>query len=298
MKNLLRIISLASLVFVVSCGGGGALTAVDGAVDLSGGIAPGEIVKLDGTWNFYWKKLLPPDQIPSGRSGSVPVTVPSIWNGVQIGSETIPGKGYATYHAVITLPYDEDIYAFKILDAATSYRLYVDGRLIAENGKVAESEEAYIPEYRPQTAAFTLTKPAEGNISSVDVVIHVSNYYHRKGGIWESIRFGRFEDIAHERDRRLALEMFLFGFIFIMVIYHFGLFLLRREDRSTLYFGLFCLTLALKAVLGGERAVMIFIPGISWTVLTRLEYFGSYTNMLFVVLFVYSLFGEKLPAIM
>ena len=73
----------------------------------------------------------------------------------------------------------------------------------------------------------------------------------------------------------------MMGSILIMVFYYLGLFWLRRQDKSSLYFGLFCLTIAL-------RAFIVDYPqwlGLSWSLFTQITflllYFGSAALMLF-----------------
>ncbi|HEY5825504.1 MAG TPA: hypothetical protein VIT44_14110, partial [Cyclobacteriaceae bacterium] len=53
-------------------------------------------VKLDGSWNFYWKKLLSPAQVKTVRSKDY-MQFPVVWNGQSSLYEKLKGQGYATY---------------------------------------------------------------------------------------------------------------------------------------------------------------------------------------------------------
>ena len=64
------------------------------------------------------------------------------------------------------------------------------------------------------------------------------------------------------KESRIAYDLFLYGSILIMALYHLGLFSLRRKERSTLYFGLFCLIIALRILLTGDRYLLQLFPGI------------------------------------
>jgi hypothetical protein len=62
----------------------------------------------------------------------------------------------------------------------------------------------------------------------------LSNYSHPKGGLWESIRIGKLETLQKDFLISAGRDFFLGGSIFIMGLYHLGLFFLRPKDRSTL----------------------------------------------------------------
>ncbi|NIS15362.1 adenylate/guanylate cyclase domain-containing protein, partial [Candidatus Saccharibacteria bacterium] len=67
--------------------------------------------------------------------------------------------------------------------------------------------------------------------------------------------------------RRLSLDLFLFGSILIIAMYHLGLFLFRRRDRSPLYFSIFCFLIALRILTTGERYFAYYFPNLSWELL-------------------------------
>ena len=141
-------------------------------------------VSLDGTWEFYWEKLLSPDDFakPDIPSPSY-AHVPGSWNGMVIGGKTLGGNGYATYRLRAVTGY-QGIFALKILDAATSYRMFVNGKIVSENGRPAAAREDSIPHYQPRTVFFTCDSP------QIEIVVQVSNFSHRQGGLWESISIG------------------------------------------------------------------------------------------------------------
>lgn len=82
------------------------------------------IVFLDGQWDFYWMRLLYPEDFQSEAKPvkSATVTVPGSWNGTIINQETLSGEGFATYK--LTIPIDQSqvgqTLALKISYAATA----------------------------------------------------------------------------------------------------------------------------------------------------------------------------------
>jgi len=87
-------------------------------------------VALDGKWEFYWNTHLKPgvlsNETPPTKNGFI--KVPGTWNGYEINGKKIYGEGYATYRLKIHLPNTGQILAFKFLDMATSFSVYVDGK--------------------------------------------------------------------------------------------------------------------------------------------------------------------------
>ncbi|MGD8716754.1 MAG: 7TM diverse intracellular signaling domain-containing protein [Desulfobacterales bacterium] len=90
----------------------------------------------------------------------------------------------------------------------------------------------------------------------------------------------------------------LFGCLVIMGLYHLGLYWLRRQDTSTLYFSLGCLLIALRTLTTGERCMVQIWPGIPWEVLSKLEYLGFYLAIPMFALFINKVFEEETSAIL
>ena len=83
----------------------------------------------------------------------------------------------------------------------TAYKLWANGELLAENGRVERSRQGMVPQYRPQIVSLNSGQ------NNLELVVQVSNYMHRKGGIWESIRIGTEEQVRSQRDLRLAFPV-------------------------------------------------------------------------------------------
>ncbi len=246
-------------------------------------------VKLAGEWGFHWEKILGADERSSGEphAGETFIRVPGIWNGLDVGGKKIPGAGYATYHLKVLLKPALTPMAFKFLSMGTAFDLYVNGKKVSSAGIVGTTRETTTPEWLPHIANFTLTG------DRMDILLHVSNFHHRKGGAVEVIHFGTEKDIREMRERSLALDLFLSGSIFIMGLYHLVLFFMRKRDRTPLYFSLFCLLIAVYGLLSGERYFAHFFPGADWELRIRLTNLTSFLSAPVFLLFIQTLFpGE------
>lgn len=144
-KLILAAFCLAGLVLVFLYFRNSSLTAgplppraENGVIDLTGWDFAGDgAVKLDGVWEFYWKQLLTPDDFagPARPRMTGYINVPGLWNGYQISDggqvRKLSGDSYATYRLLVKTNNREDLLGLKILDFATSYRMWINGKLLA-----------------------------------------------------------------------------------------------------------------------------------------------------------------------
>jgi len=246
-------------------------------------------VALSGKWEFYWHSCLQPDDFskehPPVMSGLI--EVPGDWNGFEVNGEKISGAGYATYRLRILLGEASERMAFKFLDMAVAFSVYVNGKHLTSAGIPGKTFETTLPQFHPHVADFN------PDSDRLDVIIQVSNFHHRKGGAWEAIYFGLADDIRAVRQNALNFNFFLFGSILIMGIYHLGLFALRREEKSTLYFGITCLLIAARSLVTGERYIIHLFPTLDWEVHTKIAYLTFYLGILAFTEYFRTLFPKE-----
>ncbi|GMK41490.1 histidine kinase [Paenibacillus sp. CCS19] len=242
--------------------------AVKGELDLSGwDFKQDGSVKMDGTWAFYGGQLLGPNADWSDSSlGESFVSVPSSWNNYELEPSVIDGLGYATYRLHIRVPEQPGTLAIRVPNIMTAYKLWINGELIAEAGQVDELAENNKAEQYPRVVSFA------ANNGSAELVIQVSNYKHRKGGIWTSFWLGTTQEIARQEVLAVAEQMLIIGSLFIIGTYHMGLYAFRKRERFTLSFGLLCLCVALRMGVTGETMLFQRFPGGSWELGMRIEY--------------------------
>ena len=253
-------------------------------------------IKLDGYWEFYWLKLLSPedfknidlsDQNPKEIANRSIEKIPSIWNSYTKDGIELGGNGYATYRIKIKIKQLNQTYAIKISDIATAYQVWINGESLVKAGTIGKSKEEMKPSYKSKVIEF---KP---NTEIVEIIFHISNFHHSKGGLWNFIEFGFAETIENSRESQTGFEFFMFGSLSIMAFYHFGLYILRKKDKSTFYFGLICLTISLRILLTGERFLFNFLDdSMYWSSLVKLEFMTVYLTTPFFVLFLESMYPE------
>ncbi|MGL4370007.1 MAG: 7TM diverse intracellular signaling domain-containing protein, partial [Spirochaetota bacterium] len=258
-----------------------------GVIDLAGwDFGRNGIVKLDGEWEFFWKMF-----ISSGTDITGEITlVPGSWTAQD--NFFYPAGGYAAYRLKVELgPDKKERMALWIPYMATSYEAYVNGKLISSNGKIGTSGESAEPQYLNTVSSFDPQDETE-------IVIYVSNYSHRLSGIWESIRLGTETQIKRASQKAISYQLILLGSFIVMAMYHFGLFLLRREDLSPLYFSLICLALAFRNITTGEVFLTLLYPSFPWDIELKIEYISFFAVIPLFVGFYHTLFkGDSIKAV-
>ncbi len=127
---------------------------------------------------------------------------------------------------------------------------------------------------------------------TIELVLQVSNFYHVNSGIWEDIEIGNFENTQKLKTKRDFFDSLVFGILLIMALYHFALYFLRRDEYSTLFFGIFTLFMFLRGTATGSRFLLDLFPSMSVFVIVKIEYLSVYANMTFLGAFFYFLFPK------
>lgn len=263
-----------------------------GVIDLvQWDLAGGGTIKLDGDWEFYWKELLEPSDFAGGKKPAADnyFSVPNKWNNYKPG-ESPTGDGYGTYRVKIKLHAPGKYLTIQMPDVATAYQLYIDGQLLCTVGTVGQDAASVKPQYLPQIVSFH----TDGQ--EVEIIIQAANFAHQKGGIKSSIWLGLDQAGHQQRANKMGFELFILGIFFIMSLYHFGLYLLRKKDKPALYFGLFCLLIAIRTMTTGEIVIMSMFPNLDWEILIKIEYLSYYLSVPVFVKFIYHLYAAGTSA--
>ena len=242
---------------------------------------------LAGEWEFYWSQhLSPPDFLKEALPAKKEfIKVPGYWKNNEIGGSQHPPDGFATYRLNIILNQSTEPLALRMQEISVAYTLYANGKQVASLGVAGKDRETTVPRQLHQVVDFRAAN------DSVEVIIQVSNFHHRRGGgPWEVMQLGTEQDIRQIHERGLNLDWFLFGSLFIMALYHLGLFLFRKKDRSPLYFSIFCFLIASRLLTTGGRYLAHLFPHLNWELLIKFEYLSFYLGVLAFALFMHSLF--------
>jgi diguanylate cyclase (GGDEF)-like protein len=258
--------------------------AEDGSMDITQLQFENDIVQLDGKWEFYWKQLLDPSELKNGILTGY-IDVPKSWNKLISDEDYKPGYGYATYRLTIATEKYERL-AIKIPRIRTAYKLWINGELYASSGTVGKTREMMIPQYLPQVAIF------EAQQGKNEIVIQISNFHQRNGGMLESIKLGSEKQILGLRYKSIANELLLFGSLIFIGAYHLSLFFFRKKNKSPLYFGMFCILVAMRTLLVGECFLIYLFPDFNWEIAHKIQTLTFYLGVPLILMFFMSVFPK------
>ena len=254
-----------------------------GLLDLSGYIFSNNEVSLDGEWEFYWKELKTDDFSVSPQY----FLFPKLWNQETVGGQLLSPQGYATYRLRILMPQQYTEMAMTIPDVYTSYNLFIDGNLIANNGTPGSSKGTTSPHWLPQTI------PLRDLGDTVELVLQISNFHHSKGGAKESIIIGDYDKLISDRESEFALDLILTGSLIMGGLFFLGLYLFGKHDLSMLFFALFCLVYSYRIFGFGIYTFHSLCPNIDWIITTRLEYATLFLSVLLFGFYILALYPKE-----
>ena len=228
-------------------------TASEGILDLSQwDFSKNESVPLKGQWLLTWNGLESPSQLQDFRTQNTnTIEVPSLWSTQkhpQDPDRNLSGQGHATYVLEIKLPAgvrSQDLtLATQAIGTAANWVITTpDGtqELGRMNQGVASSSS---------TGTIPVRVNAHVNLGyskerSIVVWLHLSNYHVARGGIWNAPQLGLSQPLTQTIFRQTLLNAGIFGLLMIVALYHFVLFLQRREDLPSLCFASVCMAVGL-----------------------------------------------------
>ncbi len=249
-------------------------------------------VKLDGEWEFYWEKLYTLEDITSIFLNKSYFTIPHSWNDTVVDGKSIDAEGYATFRLRILLPENSPALAIRSQQQATAFQISVNGSSTLGSGKIGRSESESIPH----------TVPAIGYVpdfkmQDMEVVMQVSNYHHRKGGLWHSILLGNYHQISEIEKSARETDSFLAGLLLFIFLYHLGFYQLRKNDKSSILFSLFFLILFLRIITTGEKLITNYPIFNNFQVYIRFEYLVFFWAPALAIQFLHYLFPKEIRRI-
>nr|WP_320048714.1 response regulator [uncultured Desulfuromonas sp.] len=254
-------------------------------------------IPLNGQWDFYWDRLLTPaDFKGDGAPEQTGVLdLPTLWQGKSINGVVQGKTGMATLRLTVQVDTDQPLLALEITSMTAAFRLWLNDRLLVEQGVVASNNQDECPAFGRKTVSF---QPAG---DSFDLTLQLSNH-NLIGGVASHPRLLLGDAVqlsaAAETQRRHAAILLCVSLF--MVVYHLALFLFYRRDRSTLYFALFCSLWLLNGLVTYVSSWLLSfteIHNLVW-IAYRCDLISYYLTIPLLVLFLRSMFRDEMPATM
>ncbi len=232
----------------------------------------GFIVKLNGQWEFYWKKMLHPHdfseiiKIKPDYYGKVP----SYWTDYPSDSVKTTGTGFATYRLTVLLPSGFRLpIGFNLPVFDSSYDIYVDGKYLGGNGIPGKSAKETEPRYERN---LFMADPVSDTMT---VIINVSNYDHRRGGFWLPLEIGTLKEVQNRFYGSVTKDWVIISLLISFSLFFLFFFIMYPEDRLNAFFSLTVFGLALRPMFTSNYLILSVV-NMDWTWIIRCEYTGLY----------------------
>ena len=261
----------------------------EGYLDLSAwSFEENGVVPLEGEWAFYYNAFLTSDDfkgenLPEARY----INIPSNQSNIKASKPFDSNKFYGTMRLVVDLPTNNQIYGLKTDIVLSAYKLYANGIYMGGIGGVGSDAESASPYYGILESYFS---PIDNR---VELIYHASDFSFEDCAI-TGPTIGLGHQITSASKLSAGKDLFLFGMLLTMGLYHIGLYWIRKKDRGPLYFGLFCIMFAVRMLLIGSR-VLPMLLSMSFIIYARLAYITVFIGVFSLFAYLYHTFNELFP---
>jgi signal transduction histidine kinase len=250
--------------------------AIKGVIDLRHIDNPDQfIVKLNGEWEFYWGKMLRPNDFKTGTiKPDYFGKVPSYWTDYPQESVKTEKFGFATYRLTVLLPAGSNKWlAIDLPVFDSSYDIYINGKYLGGNGLPGKSATETKPEYKRN---FYRLSPQSDSLS---IIINVSNYDHRRGGFWLPVSLGTFAEVQTRMANSWAGEWSVISLLLGFSIFFLFFFIISPRERIMGFFSLTTIGLALRPLFTSHYLILNLF-NMDWVWIIRFEYLGLFLLIL------------------
>ena len=239
-----------------------------------------EILK-DG-WELFLQKS--PEETFALTDSNTPadftVTVPHTWNAELARFGRTAPETYGCYRYIKTNLNPNQKYALHMKESpGTSCAIYINRRKIAQTGNPFEMLEKdfaanYNPKkYNPSNSQSVplyceFTPNSKGN---AEIVILVSNYYYRKGGLWDSVYVGKAETLWRYNVLTLVFFCVVIGSLVFTGLLNLFQFATNKKRTEYFFLGIASLAFALRIGTAGYCSLGIFLPALTAELKVKLE---------------------------
>jgi hypothetical protein len=201
----------------------GAPVATNGRMDLSEVELEDGKTYMDGQWEFYWNRFIESEPEQLARPDFI-IEVPGEWSSYQFEGTNLPANGYASYKLSLDkLSYKEEVTMY-IPDFSGAYRIFIDGRLVAESGSISKDNQKIF------TVPKSILHPILlSNSPTHEVVIEVATT--RFSGIYMTPILGDYTQIIRENSLRSSIRFILFGIVLFSFVVLISMYLLSVRNK-------------------------------------------------------------------
>ncbi|MFA6076257.1 MAG: histidine kinase [Negativicutes bacterium] len=221
---------------------------------------------LRGQWEYYPGKLLAPGQFGglTPEFVDVPVALGEVFSR-RFFSRTGSAGTYRLRLLLPELPARMELDTYMIRSAD---KIFINGELVVEQGKVATKPDKFVAFSRPAKAAFA-------NRGDNEIVIQVADFCNGAAGIIAAPSFSSETNSFGQRHTELLSDETIIisgGVVFFILL---GMFLQHNRQRELVYLGLACLSaIVLVISLSYGKLIFDFLPGLNYKIAMHIKVAG------------------------
>ena len=110
---------------------------------------------------------------------------------------------------------------------------------------------------------------------TLDIIIHVSNFDHRRGGFWLPVRLGTFSEVQRRMANSWAAEWSVITLLSGFAAFFLFFFILSPKDKMMIFLSITTLGLALRPLFTSHFLILNLVS-LEWSWIVRFEYLGLY----------------------
>ena len=241
-------------------------------------------VFLAGEWGFFWQKFIDP---ASPSTGAMQFSeLPNAWVGTLVDGTKLGSSGYASYQLEVDCGNASNL-SMALPVQHSSARVYVNGREVANQGRPGMDDERSNPAVTQQYV------PLVDAVCPFNIVVHIANFEHRRGGMVRGIQLGTSVQMQTRREAGLIRDMGAFGGLALLSLLPILFFFWRRKEMAPLYFGLFGLSCCVFIALSGERAALPVLGSLGWDWFLSLKFLSFYGGLTMFARFVHAAYPRE-----
>ncbi|MCV9385171.1 response regulator [Reichenbachiella ulvae] len=244
-------------------------------------------LELTGEWEFYWERLIYPNEFDSSKIDPIYRPFPKLWKKEIIGNDTIGPDGFATHRLRVVLNSVTPELAVSVPHFYSAYMLYINGEFISANGQVGKSETTTYPHWELITRDLKVTN------DTLDIVLQIANFDHSRGGAVEPITLGEKVMMQTQKRRQEANDLIMAASLFFVGLFFMVLFSYGRHEMPIFFYALFCLFYSYRAIGSGNYTFHSLVPTLPWIVTLKLEYITMYLSALSFSFYSYHLYRKE-----
>lgn len=238
------------------------------------------LFRLDGKWELFLGKT--PEEtfnlIDSGTPADYMSTVPGNWNKEVLHSGGTAPETFGCYRYLCTNLNPSEKYALLLKESpGTSCALYINRKLTGQTGDpfvmlkpdFHEKANAYNPSHSQAKPLYCEFFPDQNG--QVEIVFLVSNYFYRKGGLWDSVFLGTKKSVMRTNNITLLFNAFVIGCLFFIGLLNLIQFFINKKRWEYFYLGIASIVFALRIGTADYCSFAFIFPQLTSEVKVKIE---------------------------